>query len=64
MGKSWEEFRKECLQIQETRECFKEEIEEWIHEYKLKIVIFEPPDLYSKGKMKVLEDLEKMIAEM
>lgn len=64
MSKSWEEFREEKIQFLNTREGFKEEIKEWIDEYKLKIVKYEPPDMYSKGEMKVLEDLEKMIAEM
>ena len=64
MSKSWEKFREENSQFLNTRECFKLEIKEWIDEYKLKIVKNEPPDSYSKGEMKVLEDLEKMIAEM
>lgn len=64
MSKSWEKFREENFQFLNTRECFKLEIKEWIDEYKLKIIKNEPPDRYSAGEMKVLEDLEKMIAEM
>ncbi len=64
MGKSWKEFREESIQFLNIKEDFKEEIKEWIDEYKRKIVRYKTPNLYSKGEIKVLKDLEEMIAEM